>query len=210
MRSASRTIAPDIWYGVMPKLEVGLAHSGYGIGGFWSAPGTGVCITGKSSNCPKVYNGPILVGAHYLLVQGGVDLAADAGVLIDAIDPFTLSVKVGVKGRKMAGKIMIGFNPNVDIGITKRDAGNKEVLNVPIDVHFMASPKFGVGLQTGISGPFSHFGDLYRIPVGIGAVYMASPKLMVGGEFSLLRVAGFDGPGAADLRAMSIFAAFHN
>jgi hypothetical protein len=205
------SINPDIWYGVMPKLEVGVAHSAYGLTGFWSFPGGGVCPTGEENGCPKVYNGPIGILAHYLLVQGGVDLAADAGILIDAIDPFILSAKVGVKGRKMAGKLMIGFAPSVHIGITKRDEGNtKEVLSLPIDVHYMVSPKLAVGLQTGIQGPFDGFGDGYRVPVGLGGVFMLNEKMMAGASFNLLRVAGFEGPGAADLRSLNVFFGFHN
>jgi hypothetical protein len=209
-------IAPDIWYGVMPKLEAGIVHSGYGLTGFWgdNVPlgivGLGICVTGTDGGCAKVYDGPIGVLAHYQLLEGGIDLAADAGVVLGSFDPFQIGVKVGVRGRKMMGKLAIHFAPNVGIQVTERADEGNETLSVPVDVHFMVSPKLGVGVQTGIQGEFSSFGDNFRIPVSLGAMFQVTPAIMAGASFNLHRVAGFDGPGAADLRSLTVFLGWHN
>ena len=203
------SITPDIWYGVMPKLEVGIVHSGYGTSGFWWAGlGRGLCLAGEENGCAKVYDN-IGVDAHYLLVEGGVDLAADVGVLINSFDPMLLTLKAGVKGRKMMGKLAIGFNPNIWIGLTERDF-NKEILNIPVDVHFMLSPKLGLGLQTGISGPLDGFGDAFNVPVSVGAMFSVTPAIMAGASFNLpLVVNGFDAE-AFDARSLSVFVGWHN
>jgi hypothetical protein len=206
-------IQPDIFYGVMPKLEVGVAHSSYMLTGFWGGlPGGGICVTGTDNGCEKAFNGPTGILGHYMLMEGaGMDLAADVGVVLRRFsDPMMLGAKLGVMGRKMMGKLMIGFAPNIYVGFTERDAGNKETLNVPVDVMFMASPKLAAGVQTGITGPLDGFGDFYMIPVSLGAMFSVSPNLMAGASFNLLRVAGFEGPGAADLRSLTVFAAWHN
>jgi hypothetical protein len=208
------SITPDIWYGVMPKLQVGLAHSGMALTGFWAGGlGGGLCVTGEDNGCAKVYNGPVGLAANYgLLDDGKLALAADVAVIARALDPdFLLGAKVGVKGRYMAGKIGIGFNPNVYIGFTERDAGNKEVLNVPVDLGFMVNPKIMVGLQTGITGPLDGFGDAWSLPVSVGGVFTATPNINVGASFNLLRVAsGVDGNEAFDNRSLTVFAEYHN
>jgi len=207
------SIQPDVWYGVMPKLEVGVAHSSMGITGFWGSLGGGVCVSGTSGGCAKAYNGPVMVGAHYLLVEGGIDLAADVGVLIPAIDPFMLGAKVGVMGRKVMGKLMIHFDPNIKIGFTKRDAGNKEYLSIPVGVGFAATPKVHVGVQTGIQGSLSGFGDNFQLPLSIGGMFMVNEKIMVGAAFNLFALVGKAGGvdiGGADGRGISVFFGFHN
>jgi hypothetical protein len=209
-------ITPDIWYGVMPKLEVGVAHSGYALDGFWgdSTPGgfvgTGVCVTGEEGGCAKVYNGPIGLLAHYALVESAdMGIAADAGV-VTSIDPMELSIKLGIRGSKRMGKMSIDFAPGMYLGVTERDNGNKEALFVPVSLGYMVSPKLNAGLQTGIEGPLDGFGDSYMIPVSIGALFMMNANMTVGGAFTLHRVAGFDGPGAADLRSLTLVAMWHN
>jgi hypothetical protein len=205
------SIQPDVAYGVMPKLDVGAYHSSYGITGFWGSLGGGICVSGTDGGCAKAYNGPIGILAKYLLTDNGkMAIAADAGLVIRSTDPFALGAKVGVRGHYMAGKLMIGFAPNIQIGITKRDEVGKESIHVPVDVMFAATPKVFVGLQTGIQGPLDGFGDGYSVPVSIGAMFMATPNISAGASFNLLRVAGFEGPGAADLRSISVFASYHN
>jgi hypothetical protein len=41
-------------------------------------------------------------------------------------------------------------------------------------------------------------------------MFKATDAIMAGASFNLLRVAGFEGPGAADLRSLSIFVGWHN
>lgn len=207
-------ITPDIWYGAAPKLEVGVAHSGYGLSGFWgqeSLLGSGVCLTGTDGLCAKVYDGPVGVLGRYALVEGDLTVAADAGLVISSLDPMTMSVKLGVRGAKVMDKLKIGFAPFVSVGVTERDGGNKESLGVPVDVNFMVNPKLGVGVQSGIYGPLDGFGDSFIIPVALAGMYSVSDALTAGAAFTLHRVAGgADGPGAADFRGLSLFASWHN
>ncbi len=202
-------LAPDVWYGVMPKLEVGVAHSNMALSGFWfQGFGGGVCLGGTERGCAKLYNGPIGVLAHFSLMEGTLDLAADGGLVIDVLDPMTLSIKAGVRGRWMSGKIMVMFAPNISIGATKRDEGNKEAIFVPVTVGYMVSPKLHAGVQTGIYGPLDGFGDAYGIPVGVGAMFMVNDKLGVGGSFNFINLAGKGS--SADFRDLTVFAMWHN
>jgi len=214
------SIHPDVTYGVMPKLDVGVYHSYMGLTGFWDQPlgGGGLCVTGEDNGCSKVYNGATGILARYALVEGQLSLAADGGLVLAAFDPdFTVGAKVGVKGMYMAGKIMVMFAPNIYLGFNKRDGaddgmggvvgGNKEVLNIPVAVGFAASPALHVGVQTGIRGPLDGFGDGYTLPISLGGMFKLNPNMGIFGAFSLNAVAngfGDGGPDPADLRSLSL------
>lgn len=201
-------IAPDVWYGVMPKLEVGVVHSNLGLTGFWfQGLPSGLCVTGTESGCAKFYDGPVGVLANFMIMEGNIDLAAHGGLVIGSLDPMLLSLKVGVMGRWMSGKIGVHFNPAIAIGITERDS-NKEEIIVPVMVGYAVSPKLHAGVQTGIAGPLDGFGDAHIIPLGLGAMFAVNEKLSVAGSFNFINLAGTNG--GADFRDISVFAMWHN
>lgn len=226
------SLAPDIFYGAANKLEVGLAHSGHAITGFWADTtrggivGSGVCVTGDEGGCASVYNGPIGILARYQVVQGGIDLAVDGGPVIRALDSngsadggdMLLGFKVGVRGRKVINKLSIGFAPNINIGLNQRgddEGGNKELLSIPVDLYFGVTDTIAVGLQTGISGPLSEFGDNVVVPLTVGGAFMINDKMSAGLTFNIHRLytgadEGDNGPGAADFRSLGLHFAWHN
>lgn len=211
------SILPDVFYGVADKLEVGLAHSSYAIEGFWGeGRGGGLCLSGEDNGCAKAYDGPIGLLARFGLMAGDLELAADGGVVIRHLsDPMMAGIKVGVRGRKMMDKLAILFAPNIYIGLTERDAGNKEYLAVPVGVMYAVNAQLRAGVQTGIQGPLDGFGDGFAIPISLGAMYGINDKMSAGASFTLHRVTGgspegVEGPGAADLRGLGLYFSWHN
>jgi hypothetical protein len=201
-------LAPDVWYGVAPKLQVGLVHSNMGLTGFWfQGLGGGVCVTGTEGNCAKLYNGPVGVLAHYLVMEGGIDLAADAGLVISTLDPMALSMKVGVRGRWMSGKIAVHFSPGVGVGVTERDTNGDEIF-VPVSVGYMVSDKLAAGVQTGIFGPLDGLGDAFAIPLGLGAKFNVNESISVAGSFNFWNIAGKNS--SADFRDLTVSVGWHN
>ena len=220
------SITPDIFYGVAPKLEVGLAHSGHALTGFWGdnvlggVLGTGVCVTGEDGGCASVYNGPVGLLARYSVMEGSIDLAVDGGPVIRALDSnggadggdLLLGFKVGVRGRKLIDKISIGFAPNITVGLNTRDGGNEDVLAIPLDVYFGVNDKIAVGLQTGIEGALSEFGDNFVVPLTVGGMFKINENMSAGAAFTLHRVTGGGETdlGAADLRSLGLIFGWHN
>ena len=75
------SIAPDVFYGVSDKLQVGLVHNGP-LG--WQTPGffpSGLCLAGKENGCPKVYNN-VGFDALYSLMTGSTDLSFHGAVYL--------------------------------------------------------------------------------------------------------------------------------
>ncbi len=187
------SLAPDIWYGVQDKLTVGLVHSTRGAFGLLGAAGDGVCLTGKSNGCAKVYDG---VGADvryqvHETAGDGLGVALDGGILATSFDPFALGLKVGAIAHLRHGKLAVDVAPGLYLGLTKRD-GNPDVLALPISLHVAAAPKVGVALQTGLLTPLDGAGDGFMVPLSLGASFAVTPKAFVGLTFSLPALLGGD------------------
>jgi len=208
------SINPDIVYGVMPKLDVGVYHTPMGVTGFWDGAGGGICVTGTDNGCAKVFNGPTVLGANYEVMNDGkLAIAASGGVAATTFDPFGLALKAGINGSFTTGKIMVKFAPNIFLGLTERDSGNKEILNVPVAVGFGVNEQLHVGVQTGIRGPLDGFGDAYTVPLSLGAMYAVNANLGVAATFGFnALVNGFPdpAPGAADLRTAGVMVSWNN
>lgn len=216
------SIAPDAFYGVSDRLELGVVTSWYGITGFWSgamlgfAP-SGLCTSHKTNaagvGCPKRFDNAGAEAHYALLREGSFQMAAGGGLHATSFDPFTLDLKLGVHGMWRAGRIGLSFAPSLFIGVTQRHdppdgTSNKEAVQFPIAVTFAMLPQLLVGLQSGIRGPVDGFSKAYSIPAALGAVYLISPAIMVGGAFSFERVAGGDDLDAGDLRSMTLYGGY--
>jgi len=202
-------IVPNVYYGATPTLTVGLAHNpGSEI---FQTFGRGLCLSGTSGNCAKVYNNISLDGLFSFSRSATMDLGAHAGLDFLQFSPdMLLSVRVGVKGKTLAGPLVIVFDPSVNIGATKRDAGNKEILQIPVRLGFMATPQLNVGASVALVGfldpPVGGFGDSYTIPVGAGATFDVNSNISARGQFTFSNLAGKGG--TADARAFSLGAVY--
>jgi hypothetical protein len=189
-----------IWYGVNNDLSLGLTHSNPLLGGL----GSGLCFTGEENGCPKFYDN-IGVEALYRFLRGNFDLAAHIAVPISSFDPFLVGLALGVKGRVVlaGGKLGIFFDPSIYIGFTERDtAGNKEILAIPVDVAFQATPALAVGLGTRLAGPLDGFGDFHLGSLDLFGVYAVNGMIDAFLRFSFANLYGTDG--GADARVLTI------
>lgn len=214
-------LAPAIYYGVNEKLTVGITHSGgttsltprpavlsFSIPAtpltpaITAAAGSGICVTGEDSGCPDAYRG-IGLDAMFGLAAGKFSVAAHGGLDTVTFDPFTVALRVGALGNYMASdKLSIVFDPRISIGITERDGGNKESLDIPVWIWYHVNPKLGAFVSTGINGPLDGFGDAFSVPVGLGAMYKVNEKLGAGANFFFTNLAGKNG--GADGRSLGI------
>jgi hypothetical protein len=201
------SLSPDLWYGVNDKLTVGLVHSFVGETGIMGIPGTSLCISGDA--CADVYNGFGLDARYTLKSTAKLAVAFEGGLIGRAIDPFTMVVKLGAVGRyRVASKVAIDFQPNVFIGLTEREpnmnAGNKEVLTVPVTAVFAVTPKVGVLAQLGLVLPFAE-SDFYLVPFSIGGTFAINQQFSAELAFTLTALTGGEGvTTGTDARALSL------
>jgi len=183
------SLAPDIWYGISDDLTLGLVHSARGATGLWGSSGDGLCFVGKSRECPKVYNNVGVDARYHLFRKGGIALAADGGLYAMSLDPFMLSLKLGGIAHFGFGAFSLEVGPNIFVGITKRSAGNKEELTIPVTFMYALPMRLGIGAQLGAWIPFRDT-NLYMFGASLGVQYFATDKLILDAVFSLPALAG--------------------
>jgi len=208
-------IVPNLYYGVTSELTAGVTHNpgaevfqagGGFAGGRFDTATRGVCITGVSKGCEKVYNNISADALFSFMRARNVDLAAHGGVDFLFLDPFWLSLRLGVKGKAMAGPLVIVVDPALNLGLINRNDGNKELLALPARVGLRIA-RLDVGGSIGLFGPIDHFSDLYTIPVGFGAAVAVNGAVDVRAQFTFTNLAGKNS--SADGRALSVGAGFH-
>jgi hypothetical protein len=201
------SLAPDIFYSVSDKLQIGLLHTLPM--GWQTPPGTGLCLTGKDSGCPKVYNN-VGFDLMYGLLSGDVFLSAHASFFVLSFaDPSATMLTLGLTGKiRLVEGVAIFFDPQLGIGVSGREelTGTKQAIFLPVEVQFQAGLALQLKVFTGISGPFDDFGDHYQSPLGIGALYSLSTRIDLGLRFSFDNLLGHvaDGESRADTRSLSL------
>jgi hypothetical protein len=204
------SIAPDLYYSVTDKLQLGLVHTGPM--GWQTLPGSGLCLTGTDNGCPHVYNN-LGLDFMYGLVFGDVFLSAHAAFyVLSFADPSATMLTLGLTGQvRLAQGLALFFDPQIGIGITGRDesTGVKEALFLPIELEIQATVALQLKVFTGISGALDDFGNTFQIPLGIGGLYNISTHFDVGLRFSFDNLLGHvpDGVGRADARSLSLLVA---
>ena len=187
------SVSPDILFGVNDKLTVGLTHQ------------TGLCLAGEDNGCAKVYD-DAAIEAIYAFLTGELDVGAHVALEFVGFDPMTVGIDVGVTGRFRSGQIGVSFDPQLYIGLTERDAGNKEQIGIPVQIAYQVSPRLAPFAIVGLFGALEDFGNNFQVPVGFGALYSISNKLDVGGQLVFPNLAGKNN--TADLRVLDLFLNF--
>lgn len=218
--------APAVYYGVSEKLNIGVTHDGGSLPitprpglrlislsipnpldptmtiAITGAAGAGICITGEENGCGKVYDN---IGADVVfgLAEGKNTLSAHGGLDVNSFDPMLLSLRAGVVGHFAASdKLAVVYDPRISIGLTERDGGNKEQIDVPVWLWFGVNDKIKAYAHTGIRGPLDGFGDAFVVPVGVGGNFGVNDKMTVGADFHFLNLAGKNS--SADGRALGV------
>jgi opacity protein-like surface antigen len=200
------SLAPNLYYSVTDRLQVGLLHDGPM--GWQTRPGTGLCLTGEDGGCPDVYNN-IGFDAMYGLIFGrDLHLSAHGSFYVNSFDPSVTSMAVGAAGKAHFGeRAALFFDPQVSIALSDRDAID-DALFLPIELQYQLSSPTTLKLLTGISGSLSEFGDTYQVPVGIGLMQNINQNIDIGVRFSFDNLLGetAEGVDRADTRSLAVLA----
>jgi hypothetical protein len=204
------SLAPDLWYGVSDDVTLGLVHSGRGTTGIFGSAGNGLCFTGKSNGCPKAYNNLGIDGRYQIVRRAGISLAADGGLYARSLDPFQLSLKLGVLARFHKDAFSFELDPSLFLGMTKRAAGlgNKEILAAPATFMYALTPKLGLAGQLALWMPLSDT-SLTMFGFSLGVQYFITDQLILDAAFSLPAVLGGSAvPDGVDLRTLTLGVAY--
>lgn len=197
------SLAPDLYYGVTDKLQIGLLHDGPM--GWQARPGLGLCLTGKDNGCPKVYDN-IGFDMMYGLAFGALHLSAHGSLFVSSFDPSTTSLALGVAGKvHVSERVAVLFDPKIGIALSDRGT-NDDALYIPLELEYQLGAPTTFKVLSGISGAWSKLGDTYQAPLGLGLVQNLTTHVDLGARFSFDNLLGQQpqGVGRADTRSLAI------
>ena len=198
------SLAPDLFYSVSDTVQIGLLHTGPM--GWQSRPGFGLCLTGTSDGCPKVYNN---VGFDFMygLLYGDFHLSLHSSLfLLPVPDPTGVMWTIGLTGKfHFTDAVALFFDPQVGVMLSHRDL-YKEQLFIPVELQFQVGAAVSLKVLSGVSGQLSELGDTYQVPLGLGLVGNVSSHVDLGLRFSFDNLLGHVAAGVSrtDIRSIGL------
>jgi hypothetical protein len=197
------SLAPDIYYSVTDKLQLGLLHEGPM--GRQAKPGLGLCLTGEDNGCPELYDN-VGFDVMYGVSFGDVHLSTHTSLFFGPFDPLAAGLALGFAGKVRLGtKVGLLFDPKVLIELSERDIYDDAVY-IPLELQFQAGRATTLKLLTGLTGGLSAFGDTYEIPIGFGLLQNLTPHFDIGLRFSFDNLLGHETEGVSrsDERSLAL------
>ncbi len=184
----STSLAPDVWYGVTPRLTVGLIHSNPSVDRF--AVGATFCVVHQPIlGCEDTYRGSG-IDTRWSAVTGDLAVAPRARVLVRELDPVKPAATLGALVRWRRGRFAITADPYLQIGLANRDQGNRHALFLPIAFAVQPLARWELSLQTGwnsivgtyagVDGDRHVITDAWHVPVVVGTRVAASAHVDLG------------------------------
>ena len=202
------SLAPDLYYSVSDTVQIGLLHTGPM--GWQSRPGFGLCLTGTTNGCPKVYDN---VGLDFMygLIFGDFHLSLHSSLfLLPISDPTGVMWTIGLTGKfHFTDMVALYFDPQVGVMLSHRDQ-YKDQLFIPLELQFQVGAAVSLKVLSGVSGQLSALGDTYQVPLGLGLVGNVSRNVDLGLRFSFDNLLGHVFPGIArtDIRSIGLLLTF--
>jgi hypothetical protein len=197
------SLAPDLYYSVSDKLQLGLLHEGPM--GWQMKPGLGLCLTGEDNGCPEVYDN-VGFDVMYGVSFGEVHLSTHTSLFLGPFDPLAASLAVGIAGKARLGtKVGLLFDPKIAIALSEREIYDDAVY-IPLELQLQAGKGTTLKLLTGLTGELSRFGDTYEIPIGFGLLQNLTEHFDIGLRFSFDNLLGHETTGVSrtDERSLAL------
>jgi hypothetical protein len=161
------SLAPDVWWGVSPRLTLGLIHSNQSVDEI--LPGASFCLRTNDAamECLRTYHGSG-VDARYLVLDDGTwSIAPRARFLIRDLDPFKPAVTAGALARWHRGRFAIIADPYLQLGLDNLGDGNRARLVLPVYLAVQPTRRLELALQTGWQSDLAVLGDGWHLPAGV-------------------------------------------
>jgi len=202
------SLAPDLFYAVSDTVQIGLLHTGPM--GWQSRPGLGLCLTGTTGGCPRVYDN---VGLDFMygLLYGDFHLSLHSSLFVVPIaEPTGVMWTIGLTGKfHFTDAVGLLFDPQIGVTLAHRDR-YRDQLFIPVELQFQVGAAVSLKVLSGVLGQLSALGDTYQIPLGLGLVGNVSSHLDLGLRFSFDNLLGNvpDGVARADFRSLALLLTF--
>ncbi|HEY5925261.1 MAG TPA: hypothetical protein VIV11_26440 [Kofleriaceae bacterium] len=160
----STSLAPDVWFGVLPELTVGLIHSAPSVDRF--SPGATFCVVHQETGCTSTYHGSG-IDARYSVMSGTVAVAPRLRVLVRELDPVKPALTLGTLVRWTRGRFAITGDPYLQLGLANTDQGNRHALFLPVTFAIQPVARWELALRTGFNSDLAVIRDGWHVPIAL-------------------------------------------
>lgn len=180
--SQPTALSPDAWWGVLPRLTIGLIHSDDSLDQI-AASGSFCVKTGAStaSPCARFYKGSG-IDVRYSAVEGQFALAPRLRAVIRDIDPVKPAVTLGALARWTHGRFAIITDPYLRVPLANAPLGNRYAINVPVWLAMQPAAGWMLALRGGFESDLVVIDDGGHVPFAFDATARATPRLDLGVE----------------------------
>jgi hypothetical protein len=173
----------------------------------------GLCLTGVSGGCEHVFDDFALEAAYGVLHQKGLEISLQGGLEFAGFAGdagMAVAGAVGIDLKAVSGQFAVRAGPKLSFGLKERGDANREILKVPLEFIFQATPQLALSLASNITvlldPGIGDLSDYYAIPLGVGALFAVDKHLDVGAQFAFINLFGKDG--GVDGRIGQVFVAY--
>ena len=141
------SLSPDAWWGVLPRLTLGVIHSDASLDQI--ATSGSFCVRQSAiSTCDHFYHGTG-IDVRYAALDGSFALAPRLRLLVRETDPFKPAVTLGALVRWSHGRFAIVSDPYLRLPLANHDLGNASAINLPLWLELQPAPGWLLALHTG-------------------------------------------------------------
>jgi len=177
------SLAPDVWYGALPELTIGIVHSNPSVDRF--SPGATFCIERQPNACHATYRGSG-IDARYSVRTGELAVAPRLRVLVRDVDPVKPALTLGSLVRWTRGRFAIAGDPYLQLGLANTDQGNRHALFLPVTFALQPTAHWEVALRTGFHSDLAVIRDGWHVPV------VVATRVALDAHFELGMMLGFE------------------
>jgi hypothetical protein len=160
------SLTPDVWFGVTPRLTLGLIHSNASVSRI--GRGASFCFDHTIQGCQRTYRNAGLDARYAIRDDGSLAVAAHARFLIRDVDPaWKPAVTLGALVRWSHGRMAVTSDPYLRVGLANTDLGNRTALFLPLVFSVNIIERVAVNLHTGYDTDLAVWHDGFHIPLAL-------------------------------------------
>lgn len=179
-------LSPDAWWGVLPRLTIGLIHSDASLDQI--ATSGSLCIKTSSSTCARLYKGSG-IDVRYSALEGQFALAPRLRAVIRDTDPFKPAMMLGALLRWTHGRFAIIGDPSLRVPLANAALGNYTEINLPVWLAVQPAAGWMIAARGGFESDVNVIRDGGHVPFALDVAARATPSVDVsleGGWASLV------------------------
>lgn len=177
--SEPTALSPDAWWGVLPRLTIGLIHSDDSLDQI--ATSGSFCIKTSGSTCAHLYKGSG-IDVRYSALEGQFALAPRLRAVIRDTDPFKPAMTLGALLRWVHGRFAITGDPYLRVPLANASLGNYSAINLPVWLAVQPRAGWMIALRGGFESDLAVIRDGGHVPFALDVAARATPSVDLGVE----------------------------